>query len=112
MAICSISLPLQWRNIVLAHYSVLLGYTRLGITWANEMNFGMNHGPGAGSIARFAVQGYTMRTVLRLPHIPQPQILNAILLRFNAAKPSPALTTTEYHTYVSCVNFWDPYPLI
>ena len=35
---------------VLGHDSALLGYTRPGTTWANEMNFVMNHAPSAGSI--------------------------------------------------------------
>ena len=29
-----------------------VGYVRLRTTWANEMNFVMNHAPRAGSIAR------------------------------------------------------------
>ena len=32
-------------------YDVLKGYSGQGITWDNEMNFGMNHAPCAGSIA-------------------------------------------------------------
>ena len=47
-------------NGVLGHYSALQGYT--GTTWANEMNFVMDHFPGAGSIA---VQRAT--TVQRMP---------------------------------------------
>ena len=39
-------------NGVLGHNSALEGYTGLGKTWANEMSVGMNHAPGAGSIAR------------------------------------------------------------
>ena len=41
-------------NGVLGLNSPLLGYTVLSTTWANEMdfNFGMNHVPGAGTIAR------------------------------------------------------------
>ena len=35
---------------VLVHDSVLQGYTSPGTTWANDMNFIMNHAPGAGSI--------------------------------------------------------------
>ena len=35
---------------VLGHISALQGYTRLGTTWANEMNCGMNNVPGAGLI--------------------------------------------------------------
>ena len=37
---------------VLSHDSALQGYTGLGITWANEMIFVMNHAAGAGLIAR------------------------------------------------------------
>ena len=33
-------------NGVLSHKSALLGYTGLSTTWANEMNFLMNHAPG------------------------------------------------------------------
>ena len=36
----------------LFHFSQLLGYTGLGIIWANEMDCVMSHAPGAGSIAR------------------------------------------------------------
>ena len=39
-------------NDVLGHNSALVGYTRPGTTWANEMNFVMNPAPGVGSIAR------------------------------------------------------------
>ena len=38
-------------NSVVDHDSALYGYPRLVTTWANEMNFGMGHVPGAGSIA-------------------------------------------------------------
>ena len=38
-------------NGALGHNSALLGYTRLGTTWANEMKFYMNHAPDAGLIA-------------------------------------------------------------
>ena len=34
----------------LGHDSVLLGYTGLEITWANQINFAMNQAPGAGLI--------------------------------------------------------------
>ena len=37
---------------VLDHESALEGYTGPGTTSANEINFVMNHAPGAGSIAR------------------------------------------------------------
>ena len=33
--------------LAIGHESALLGYTRPGTTWFNEMNFGMNHAPGA-----------------------------------------------------------------
>ena len=39
-------------NGVLAHDSALYGYIGSGTTWVNEMNFVMNHAPGAGSIAQ------------------------------------------------------------
>ena len=35
----------------LGHDSALKGFTGPGTTWANEINFVMNHAPGAGSIA-------------------------------------------------------------
>ena len=38
-------------NGVLGNISAMQGYTRLGKSWANEMNFDMNHVPGAGMIA-------------------------------------------------------------
>ena len=43
----------QWYKMinVLGHDSELHLYTGQGTTWANEMNFGMAHAPGAGSIA-------------------------------------------------------------
>ena len=37
-------------NGALGHDSALLGYIGPGTTCANEMNFGMNHAPDAGSI--------------------------------------------------------------
>ena len=37
---------------VLGHNSALKGYTGPGTTWADEMNFVLNHAPGAGSLAR------------------------------------------------------------
>ena len=44
----------QWNKIngALGHNSTLQGYTGQGIIWANEMNFGMKHAPGAGLIIR------------------------------------------------------------
>ena len=39
-------------NGVLGHDSALQGCTGQGTTWVNEMNFVMDHAPGAGSIAR------------------------------------------------------------
>ena len=52
---------------ILGHESTLYGYTGHGTTWANEMNFVLNHAPGAGSIVtcRPAVQHTT--TELRMP---------------------------------------------
>ena len=43
------------------------GYTGCGTTWADEMNFGINHAPGAGWIA-WPVD-LQSNTVLRLPYI-------------------------------------------
>ena len=43
-------------NGVLSHDSALQSYTGPGATWANEMNFGMNHAPCAGSIAQPVAQ--------------------------------------------------------
>ena len=37
---------------VIGHDSALQGYAGLGISWANEMNFVINHAPGAGSLAQ------------------------------------------------------------
>ena len=42
----------EWMNDVLGHHSALEGYATLGIIWAYEMNYGMTHSPGAGSLAR------------------------------------------------------------
>ena len=39
-------------NGVLGHDSAVQGYTGSGTTRANEMNVGMNHVPGVGSIVR------------------------------------------------------------
>ena len=39
-------------NGVLGHHAELLRNTRLGTSWTNEMNFGMNHAPRARSITR------------------------------------------------------------
>ena len=39
-------------NGVLGHDSVLIRLYWAGATWGNEVNFVMNHAPGAGSIAR------------------------------------------------------------
>ena len=47
----SINQSSQSINGVLSH-SALQGCTGLGTTWANEMNFDVNHAPGAGLIAR------------------------------------------------------------
>ena len=57
-------------NDISGQESALLGYTGPGITWANEVDFSMNHAPGAGSITQPAdlpIQRAT--TVLR--HSPQ-----------------------------------------
>ena len=37
---------------VLGHDSALQGYAGPETTWANKMNFVMNHAPGAGSLAQ------------------------------------------------------------
>ena len=37
---------------VLGHAFALYGCPGPGTTWANEVNFGMNHAPGVGSIAQ------------------------------------------------------------
>ena len=42
----------ELMNGASGHDSTLEGYSGLGITWVYEMNFGMNHAPGAGLIAR------------------------------------------------------------
>ena len=39
-------------NGVSHHDAALLGYIEPGTTWADEMNFVVNHAPGAGSITR------------------------------------------------------------
>ena len=40
-------------NGALSHNAALQDFTRpQGKTWLNKMTFGMNHAPGAGSIAR------------------------------------------------------------
>ena len=39
-------------NGVIGLDAALLGNNGPGITWANEMTFGMNHAPSAGLIAR------------------------------------------------------------
>ena len=55
---------------VLGHESALSGYTGPGTTWANEKNFVLNHGPGAGRECTIKVlyknkgsniQGYQVR---------------------------------------------------
>ena len=43
-------------NGVLGHDSALKGYTGPEKTWANEMIFGKNYDPGAGSVARIVDQ--------------------------------------------------------
>ena len=37
-------------NDVLDYNSTLQGFTELGATWANEIEIGMNHAPGAGPV--------------------------------------------------------------
>ena len=39
-------------NGILAHDAAEKGYTGQRTTYANEMNFGTNHAPGAGSITQ------------------------------------------------------------
>ena len=39
-------------NGVLGHAAAWKRYTGQGTTWADEMNYGMNHAPGARPIAR------------------------------------------------------------
>ena len=46
----------QNERYVSCHNSVLQGSTGPGTTWANEMNFGMNHAPGPGSITQLVDQ--------------------------------------------------------
>ena len=43
-------------NDVLGHNSALQGDIKLETTWANEMNFGMNHIPGAGSMQNMCIK--------------------------------------------------------
>ena len=38
-------------NCISNHDSALKAYTGIRTSWANEINFGINHAPGAGSIA-------------------------------------------------------------
>ena len=54
-------------NVVRWHESALDGYAGPWVTWANDMNFGMNYAPDAGRITYCwsAVQCAT--TILRLP---------------------------------------------
>ena len=42
----------EWTKGVLGHNSAMYGYTRLGVTWVNEMNFVMDYAPDAGSMAQ------------------------------------------------------------
>ena len=46
---CSLN---ELMSSVLGNSSALQGYTGPGTTFANEMNFGMNHAPGARSICQ------------------------------------------------------------
>ena len=53
---------------VLGHDFALSGTTGQGTTWASELNFVMNHTPGAGSIAGpVDQQSSTLTTVLWMP---------------------------------------------
>ena len=73
-----------WMNDgVLSHNSTMCGGIKLGTIWVNEMNFGLNHAPGAGLIATCwpAVQYAT--TVLRLSPI-RVQILPLCLQTLNS----------------------------
>ena len=54
-----------------------VGYTGLGITWANEMNFVMDHTPGAGSIATPVDQ---QSSTLLLNYVHLSQLDNNILI--------------------------------
>ena len=45
-------IKIEWMNGVSGHDSALEGYTGPVTTWTNEMNFVMNHAPGAWSIGR------------------------------------------------------------
>ena len=47
-------------NGILGYNSTLKGYTGLGTTRANEMNFIMNHAPGTGLIPRLVDQQSSM----------------------------------------------------
>ena len=53
-------------NGVVGHDSALEGYTRLGTTWAHEMNFVLSHAPGAGLIAGH-VKGKGICLMSRVP---------------------------------------------
>ena len=50
-------------SVLRCHY-VLQGYQYIWLwkAWANEMNFAMNHAPGAGSTAQFVdMQSFTQK---------------------------------------------------
>ena len=67
----------QWS--VLGHHAALYGYTGPGTTWANEMNFSMNHAPGAGSIAGFVdLQSSTLSLSFGCPFL-SAQCMNVVL---------------------------------
>ena len=50
----TVASPMKWNKLigVLGHDSALWAYTGPETNWANDINFVMNHAPGAGSIAR------------------------------------------------------------
>ena len=68
---------------VLGHDSALSGYTGPGKIWANEMNFVVNHAPGAGLFAQTVDQ---QSSVLLLYH----GCLHLIII--NALKINPRKT--------------------
>ena len=63
---------IEWMNElngVLGRDSVLVRLYWAGTTWAYEMNFAMNHAPGARSLARPVAQQSSATTVPRMPHL-------------------------------------------
>ena len=51
---------------VLGHDSALQGYTRPGTSWTNEMNFVINHAPGAGFSSTRYVHSFDMISLLNI----------------------------------------------